>query len=185
MNNTNACIVRVGNLSNRYSDYRTIPNLEDNLSSALIMSYAQLGCVTEELLQDTMELSPVDFTASAMLILAKHHDPSYNVYHAFNRHKVTIAEITSVLSKIGIDVNVVSPEEMENIIKDTLDTNNKIYEVLKRTSIYDVNIKPRDLEKKTVFTDEILRQYDFEWPKITDDYIIGIMKNILKYVKGH
>lgn len=177
---TNVCIVRVGNLSNRYSDYRTIPNLEDNLSSSLLMAYAQLGCMTEEIAQDKMEFSPVDLTASAIVVLAKHHDTSYNVYHVFNSNKVTIANIAKSLSTTGIEINIVSPEEMENNITDTLETNNKIYEVMKRTTIYDMNVNTRDLEKKALFTDAILRHYGFEWPEINDDYIAGIMDNILK-----
>ena len=147
------------------------------------MAYAQLGCMTEDIAQDKMEFSPVDLTASAIVVLAKHHDTSYNVYHVFNSNKVTIADIAESLSKTGIEINIVSPEEMENNITDTLETNNKIYEVMKRTTIYDMNVKTRDLEKKALLTDEILRHYGFEWPEINDDYIAGIMDNILKHTK--
>ena len=81
-NGLNAQILRLGNITNRYSDGLFQLNVEDNAFAKRIKSFIEIGAFPKYLLKHAIELSPVDLCADAIVKLAK-HSSDCNVIHIY------------------------------------------------------------------------------------------------------
>jgi len=166
-------IIRVGNLTNRFTDGMTMRDLDTNRFYSLVNAYIELGYISDSILENGLEFSPVDITAKGVLVLLKAHERKNTVYHLFNSKKVATRELINVLNKYGYKFEEVAEDVLMEKLHNTLGEKdrNRIYEAITRTDVYDLEKPVKLFDLKTDFTDWVLAHNGFIWNEISDDYL--------------
>ena len=172
-----AQILRMGNITNRYSDGAFQQNYHENAFTKRLKSFIELGLIPDYLLQHSLELGPVDLCAEAVLKILQHNSEC-NVFHIYNPKLLAVTTLLSALGELGINIKPVNDEEMSQ----------KLVEILNDDSRKDILsgiIHDIDANKKLVytsnvrinynFTDTYLKNIGFEWKEIDKDYIFRYM----------
>ena len=176
-----AYVLRMGNLTSRYSEGKFQQNHYENAFVNRIKSLLQIGSIPEYMQEGYVEFTPIDCCADAIIDIANHYNPAFTVFHVFNEKHVQLLDLYDMLRKIGIDVNIVSTEDFNTIINNLLEDDNST-EILsgiirdfnsEKKLIYQSNIKI-----KSDFTKQFLENIGFEWPYIDINYI----RNYFKYL---
>lgn len=112
----NAQIHRVGILSGRLSDGVFQENISDNAFYSRIKSMITLGIVSDTMLNQQIEFTPIDVCTKSIVALAKNNIMDNKIYHLFNHNFVAIRDIIQVLNNFGYNIDIVSEEEFQNRI---------------------------------------------------------------------
>ena len=105
-----AKIIRVGNLSSRARDGEFQMNFRTNAFINQLRAHAVLGCYPASAMSDRLDLSYIDETARAVVLLSG-TNRSFTVFHAFNGHTVEMGDIIHVMNACGIPVACVTDAE--------------------------------------------------------------------------
>lgn len=179
--NLNAIILRVGNLTGRYSDGTFQPNVEENAFVGRIKSFINLGSVAKKMVDMDMEFTPIDLVADAIVRLATHTNKQV-VYHVYNSNHAKLYKLIDSLEKFRIKIKILEDNEQKNRINKLL--KNKQAEKINGILI-DINSE-KDVayfsnihidSKETIIA---LKKLGFSWPIIEQDYIDKYFKYLRK-----
>lgn len=112
----NAQIQRIGILSGRLSDGIFQENITENAFYSRIKSMIILGCVSESMLNQEIEFTPIDVCTKAIVALSKNTILDNKIYHLYNHNFATIQDIVQVLNSFNYNIQIVSDEEFEKRI---------------------------------------------------------------------
>lgn len=177
-----AKIIRLGNITNRYSDGIFQINVSENAFLNRINSFLHLGCIPDYLADKYAEFSPVDLCADAIVKLAFSNN-DFTVYHVYNNNHVTFRELLSMLNSLKVPMEIVDKDTFnkrihaiskENSSKNILSGIINDFDENKNLS-YNTNIKIQNN-----FTNKLLKTLYFRWPKINEKY----MKKYIIYLKS-
>ncbi|EPR11937.1 hybrid non-ribosomal peptide synthetase/type I polyketide synthase [Ruminiclostridium papyrosolvens] len=166
---SDALIIRVGNLTNRYSDGMTMMNYQDNIFANNIKSIIDMGYVTDEILDFQLQFSAVDKTAEGIVKICRNHCNKFSVYHLYNEKKVTFSKLYEAIKEAGIDLKYTE----DDIILEQY-RNNRINERLFEQLVLmteNSNSKLKVPAVRCEFTDWFLGRIGFEWPEIDEKYL--------------
>ena len=174
-------ILRIGNITNRYSDGKFQDNDYDNAFLNRLKAFLYLKEVPISIINDYIEFSPVDKIAESIVISMRYYTYPMNVLHLYNSNHLYINDFIKYLDDLGIKISVVSDSIFNNHLKKILfNTNNsdKVSVLLNdldnnKNLMYKTNLK---ITNK--FTLKFLDLADFYWPKITKEYIEKLLNNI-------
>lgn len=168
-----AQIVRIGNITNRYSDGLFQKNINDNAFAKRIKSFIEIGAIPKNMLNHALELTPVDLCANAIIKILQHDSPS-NVFHIYNPNLLEIKDFYEYLTARGLDLMLVSEEMMSYIISGILADDSK-------KSIISGIIQDINKERRFVYTSKIklvsdftvsyLNEIGFNWVEYDSEYI--------------
>ena len=164
-------IIRVGNLMSRYVDGEFQINFTTNAFMSRLKALVKLGCISVDDLSSEVEFSPIDSVAKAIIALSVTPN-KFTVFHANNCHKVHMANVIESMSKCGIDVEVVLPQDFAKRFQQVLandEQNYKISSLLSYNSEKSVNRKLIDSDND--FTVRTLYRLGFSWPLIDKNYV--------------
>ena len=180
-NGLEACILRMGNLTSRFSEGKFQQNHFENAFVNRFKSFLQIGVFPKSLLNLYCEFTPIDYCGDAIIDIASHFNKDYTVFHLLNEKQVYLDRLFNMLNEIGIKTTLISEKEFSNVIKEILN------DPLKRNSVEGI-INDLTPDKKLVykseiniesdFTKEFLFKCGFEWPYIDINYI----RNYFKYL---
>ena len=173
-----AVIVRVGNLMSRVSDGEFQINSMTNSFMNNLRAYTILGKFPVEMLEQPAEFSPIDSTAAAIFALA-HVDGPFSIFHAYNNHLVTMADVLSVMQEYGFSVQTVpmtefmqSVEEMSRIPEKSRSLLGLVaYNNSDGKKMYMVGTDNR-------FTVNVLYRFSFLWPIIDRQYLYHMLESL-------
>ena len=111
-----AQIHRIGILSGRYSDGLFQENIADNAFYSRIKSIVNLGEISESMLEQEIEFTPIDICSKAIVNLAKNSITDNKIYHLYNHNFIKIKDIIQILNSLDFDIKIVSDEEFKNRI---------------------------------------------------------------------
>lgn len=175
-----ANIVRIGNLTNRYSDLKFQYNAEDNAFANRIKTLISLKIFPENNKDMYLEFTPVDVTAEAIIKIMQYFNTRHNMFHLYDNKHVCIKRFFEILKKENIEIKIVTPEEFAKKITQFAHSNKRdilagiINDLGKNNELnYLSNIKI-----KCDYTISYLKKIGFEWPEIEDKYIIKYIENI-------
>ena len=176
-----AYILRMGNLTSRFSEGKFQQNHLENAFVNRVKTFLQLGCAPDYMMSGYAEFTPIDYSADAIIKIANHYDKKFTIMHLLNDKHLLLPKFCNILHELGVKLNVVTNEEFKNLIDYMLQDENKLTILqgimrdfnTEKKLVYESNIKI-----KSDFTREFLRRIDFEWPDIDKKYI----KKYLEYL---
>ncbi len=175
-------VIRMGNLTGRFSDGKFQPNVKENAFAQRLKTIIDLKLLPENLLDFDIEFTPIDYAAEAVVNLVN-LDGEYNTFHLFNDNHIKMYELNEMFKVLNIDLKIISKEEMTKTILELLDKN---YSKIKGIA-QDLNANQEldyhsSIKIKADFTKEILHKCGFEWPKLDINYIRKYLRelNLLK-----
>ncbi len=179
-----AKILRIGNISNRYSDGAFQRNVSENAFAMRIKSFIDIGVFPDYSLKHEIELTPVDLCADAILKIGN-YSSKCNVFHIYNTKLLSISLFVEILAELGIKLLPVSDEEMTKIITELLEDENRkdmlngiIHDLDKNKKL----IYTSNISLDSSFTEKYLDFIGFNWKKIDKNYIIKYI-NYFKKIK--
>ena len=188
-NGLDAQILRMGNITNRYSDGLFQKNVNENAFAKRIKSFIDMGAFPRYLLNHSIELTPVDL-ASEAIIKILNHKSNCNLFHIYDTKLMPIKLLFDTMSeKLNIDILGVSDTMMKDIITGILADNNR--KDLLAGIIYDLDdnknlIYTSNIRLNSNFTEKYLNKLGFRWKNIDKDYIIKYINYFIKihYING-
>lgn len=169
----NACIFRMGNISNRYSDAKFQINVSENAFVNRIKSILKLQVIQEGFKAHATEFAPVDLCADAIIKIIK-SNPRFTVFHIFNNNLISFIDIIRYLNDLNIKLEFVSDKKFAAKINEFL----KNPRLKSNISGIVADLDPNKLFKLNAnilldsnFTNLYLQKVGFKWPKITKNYI--------------
>ncbi len=177
-------IIRVGNLTGRYTDGHFQKNITHNSFYNIIKSIMLLGAVSENILNESFDFTPVDYCSKATVRLFLKKESIGRTFHLFNHKKINVSRMLELFKKIGINIKSLDKDEFQALIKSvSTDESNK--DKLKGI-INDINTESQLSFSSSVIVEskltiEYLKQLDFEWPEMNEQYlekIISYMKDV-------
>jgi amino acid adenylation domain-containing protein/thioester reductase-like protein len=164
INGLNAMVMRVGNLTNRYSDLVFQKNYSENAMLTRLKVFIDLGIYPEKIKDFQLEFSPVDDTAKAIVKLAQYAASCHSVFHVNNNIPVCFADFAIIAG-----LSIISNEEFNNVIRDVRLVPNtaQIHDI-----VSDQSMRNRDhIITKSDFTTLYLKKLGFNWSKIDTKYL--------------
>ncbi|MCR4557705.1 MAG: amino acid adenylation domain-containing protein [Saccharofermentans sp.] len=165
-------VMRFGNLSARHSDGEFQINFKTNSAMGRLKAFAMLGCASYDQLDNTMEFSPIDSVAKAVIELSKTPDKC-TIFHVFNNQNISMEGIFHELRSLGYDIKYVEREEFGKAFAlaqsdpDKASTLTSIMAYMQIPGTRETVRLPRNCE----FTMQVLYRMGFAWPVTSWDYI--------------
>lgn len=180
-NGLDAQILRLGNITNRYSDGLFQMNVEDNAFAKRLKSFIDMGAFPNYLLQHAIELTPVDLCANAIMKISQ-YSSNCNVLHLYNSKLLPVQLLVDTLHSLGVELEAVSDKLLRNIIVGIL--NDDEQKDILSGIIYDLDKSHRliytsNIRVKYDFSEKFLNTIGFYWKDIDVDYI----KKYITYFK--
>ena len=180
LNGLDAKIVRIGNITNRYSDGMFQRNVEENAFAKRLQSFIKMEVFPDYSLGHEIELTPVDLCADAIVKISEFQSPC-NVFHLYDTKLLPIKLLIDTLYEKGYKLLPVSNDEIRNIINELLKDDTKkniisgiIHDLDKNKNlVYTSRIK-----LDCNFTEEYLKNIGFSWKPIDKNYL----QNLLHYL---
>lgn len=174
LNGLDAQILRIGNIVNRFSDGKFQQNTSENAFALRIKSFINIGAFPEYSLNHSIELTPVDLCANAIIKILQYNSIC-NVFHIYNTNLMPIQLFYETLNNMGINLLPVSDSKMTNIIEELL--NNPSKKDVLSGIIQDLDAKKRLIYTSNInlcsdFTETYLKHIGFSWEKINNNYIV-------------
>lgn len=175
-----ANIMRIGNLTNRYSDLKFQYNEEENAFENRIKTLLNIKMFPKRNIDMYLEFTPVDFAAKAVITIMQFFNTKHNMFHIYNNNHIEMKEFINILKKMNIVIDIVNDNTFSKKIYEISNSKNK--EILKgiindldknNTLDYNTNVK---IEGK--YTIEYLKKIGFSWPIIDNNYIIKYINRI-------
>lgn len=169
----NACILRIGNIANRFTDGRFQINVSENAFINRLKSIFKLGVVQKKFLEHSLEFTPVDVCSKAIMKIIK-SSPDFSVFHLFNSNLLRIDILLNYLDYLDKKISCVDDEDFACTVEKFLsneELKNDISGIitdLDKNKLLDliVNVLPN-----CDFTVAYLNKLGVKWPKIDINYI--------------
>lgn len=167
-----ATILRIGNLTNRFSDGFFQINVSENGFVNKLKAIINLQIIQDSFLNHSIELTPVDLCANAIIkIVNSVHD--FSILHIFNNNIIKCKEILNYMNNLGYHIEAVSDKEFADRIIHYLKT-----DALKNSItgiITDLNKeKILDYTSNVIINADIsnsfLKTLGFSWPVLDEIY---------------
>lgn len=148
-----AQILRLGNITNRYSDGMFQRNAKDNAFANRLKSFIEIGAFPRYLLEHKLEFTPVDLSANAIIKILN-HSSDCNMFHLVDPLYIPIQELVQTMNSMGADMIPVSNTLMNDIINGMLTNDDRKQAV--SGIIQDLN-----KDKKLIYTSAIKLSFAF------------------------
>jgi len=170
-----ATIIRVGNLTNRLSDFQFQPNYHANAFLNRVRAALAMGALPDYMMHLYAEFSPIDQTAEGVIKIGQFASRQ-TVFHLNSHQNLYFDRMVQILNGLGCPMEVLSGADFGAMLQrmgqhpDTA----YIYEALQNDLddsgklVYDSNIHIRN-----GFTVWFLEKLGFQWAKIDAEYITG------------
>ena len=180
-----AKIIRVGNLMSRQRDGEFQINFVTNGFMRGLKGYAAIGMYPVSRMDETVEFSPIDTTAAAIVRLAP-TNAKFTVFHAFNGHRVEMGDVIEAVNACGIPIQVVPDDVFDEAFQRALadESTNMLVSGLISYMSHDEDIY--EIEGDPTFTIRALYRLGFKWPATDKAYLINAIEALrtLRFFDG-
>lgn len=176
-------ILRLGNLMPRYKDGIFQENISANAFVNRMIAFIKLGAIPEYILKESLEFTPIDYAAKAIYRIMTHVNRTNRVFHIYNQKYVSTKKIIKATKKLDYKIKVVSEKEFKKMIRKILKNEDaeNILENLINDLDNDLHLDYKiDIIIKSRFSTNYLRRVFFKWPRISEKYIIRLLRLIDK-----
>ncbi|MBO5245698.1 MAG: SDR family oxidoreductase, partial [Eubacterium sp.] len=170
-----AKVIRVGNLTNRASDYKFQPNFTENAFLTRVKAVLEFGLFPDYLMSLYSEFSPIDLTAEGVVKIAQYADRQ-SVFHLNSNRTIYFERFLEVVHELGISMEVVDGATFNKALQQTIKSSGTeyIFEAFQNDMdeqgrlVYDSNIHIMN-----DFTVWFLKKVCFEWNETDMEYVKG------------
>ena len=169
-----ANIMRMGQLTNRYSDGQFQRNYETNAFLKRLRALLKLEVAPEYLINLYTEFTPVDEAAHAVMTIVRHFNTEQTVFHINSNKTIYLDKLLEIFHALGFALKVVSSEDFTEALRQT--AKRPETEFIFETFINDMDTDDRlnyesNIHFNNAFTVKYLKMLGFEWPDIDFEYI--------------
>ncbi|MBO4624241.1 MAG: amino acid adenylation domain-containing protein [Bacteroidales bacterium] len=177
-----AKIMRVGNLAPRYSDGDFQANFNSNSYMGRLKVFHTLGCCPYDGYDELTEMSPIDETAKAVVLLAS-TPRECTVFQPFNNHTQLLGDVLVLLEKIGTPMRFVEMAEFQQAIAEASQDPHKAGLLSAMLAYQDIahGQKALNIERDNRYTCSILHRLGFHWSETSTDYIVQMLRQIAAF----
>ncbi len=182
-NGLDGYILRIGNLMGRYSDGKFQQNIEENAYINRLLSFIRIRNVPKYFIEHTLEFTPVDCCADAIIKLLTHKTSYNRIFHLHDNNRILIKDLLNIFEKKYFKINEISTKEFNQLINSLLKSNNSSKYLSGLISDFDKEGNLNYVQKIQVvseFSNSYLKKLNFMWPKIEELYIF----KFLEYLKS-
>ena len=174
-------VLRIGIISGRYSDGFFQKNINANAFYSRIKSLVNLKIITQAMLNQQIEFTPVDECASAIVCLARTKQYDNKIFHLFNHNLILVKDILKALEKFNIHIEPLDDNSFkEKILEYTNSLNSGIDAIVNDIDTTNLSLKYNyTVNIKSDFTQKILKDLGFKWSKIDDKYLYKIFNYMI------
>lgn len=180
-----AQILRLGNITSRYSDGTFQINYKENAFFNRLYTFIKLGVIPENLLNMYIEFTPVDSCAEAIITILQNNIPDFSVYHLYDDNHIYLNKLLDILKSENIEIKKISKDDFRLCLT-------KLLQDGKDTDILSGIINDLGPDKELEYTSNIhilsdftkafLYHVGFYWPNIDDDYLIKYIEYMKKLI---
>ena len=171
-----ANIMRMGNLTNRFSDGKFQKNYESNAFLQRVKGIIELGKVPDYLIKEGLysEFTPIDEAAKAVMTITRHFNAEQTVFHINSTKVVYMNKLLEHLSRLGYEIEIVSGTEFTELLRATAKASGTQH--IFETFINDMDENDQlnyesNIHIENAFTVGYLKQLGFEWNDIGFEYL--------------
>lgn len=181
-NGGEATIYRLGDLTGRYVDGVFQENINQNAIYLRLKSIMEIGYVSNTILRNNLEFSPVDYVSLAVKNIIWSDKCKNRIFNIYNPNMVSTEKLLNYMKDSKYLITVLPKEEFAKLIEE-LSKNSENQEKL--LGIINDFTEDRDLvynytiNQKNQITCNYLEHLGFSWPKIDEGYL----KKVLDYMK--
>ncbi len=170
-------IVRAGNLMARQSDSEFQINFETNSFINRLRAYAAIGKIPYLVMGGIVELTPIDMAARAILLLGQ-TPRDCTLFHVYNNHQIYIADIIGMMNTLGFDIIGAEEDEFNQAFARAREDETKQDAISGLVTAMGMGKgKGRALVKvANDYTLQVLYRSGYQWPLISDEYLIMFIK---------
>ena len=172
-------IMRVGNLAPRSYDGEFQINFNTNSYMGRLKVFYTLGCCSYDDYDELTEMSPIDETARAVVLLAT-TPKECTVFQPFNNHTELFGDILKLMKKVGRDIRFVEPEEFEKVLAEVGQDPEKAKLLSAMMAYQDMahGQKTAIIERDNRYTNAVLYRLGFHWSDTSWDYVDRLLTAI-------
>ncbi len=163
-------IMRVGNLMARDADGEFQINFSTNNFLGRLKSYSLIGKIPYEAMGMNTEFAPIDYTALAVLLLAKTPEKC-RVFHPYNDHHVFLGDAIDVLRRRGMEIEPCEREEYERSFSEAMRNPAKARHLNSLIAYNEHGKRVTPIKSINNYTSQALLRQGFKWPVTSDDYL--------------
>jgi amino acid adenylation domain-containing protein/thioester reductase-like protein len=171
-----AVIFRMGNLTGRHLDGKFQPNMAESAFYAALKQVAISGTVSDNILSEELEFSPVDNSARAISLLLRNPNSEGRIYHLINPKTIAMKKLISELAALGIFIRPQSSAKGAG--KDDIPqalTGGSVYLMPRGDLAYGAPI-----QITSDHTVDALEKLGFLWPEIDHSYLDRMLEYMRK-----
>ena len=172
----NARIFRVGVLTGTLDGHFQM-RPERNAFAGRIRALCELGIVPESIMNERIEMTPVDACVQAILTLAALEMPRRPIYHVYNTNVIDARSLVALLGRNGYRIDVVSDDMfMAELARRGADGDHMHVGAI--MADLDAPHGGSGIEITADITQTLLEQKGFHWPEIDAEYMARFVRSI-------
>ncbi len=180
-----AKILRLGNITNRYTDGKFQINHTENAFFNRLETFIKLKVIPDNLLDMYIEFTPVDSCAQAIVTILQNEVENFCVYHLYDYHHVYLKQLLKVLKKCNFEIEPVSKQDFSIYIDKLLKSeknSNSLSGIINDLGPEKQLDYQSNIHILSDFTKAFLYSIGFEWPVIDDTYLIKYIEYLKKLI---
>jgi hypothetical protein len=154
-------------------------NKDDNAFYNILKFIASNEIIPKDMLFQTLEFTPVDLCAKAVIMLSKLDNMNHKTFNVFNENFLPIPDFLKMLKDVNINVKELPSDVFLEDVKEI--SQNDEYKGTLKAVVNDLdNKKGLGFMPSVILDNKITNKYleelGFKWPHITFDYINETLK---------
>lgn len=176
-------VIRIGNLTGRFSDGLFQRNIANNKFYGVLKSILGLSLIPESIAWIKMEFSPVDLTSQGIVKLFMRKHSNLRTFHLFNHNYIDLKTLIGMINEMGYRITLCSDSVFHSYLKEIARDKNRhdiLYGIINDFENGKLNYQSSVIIDSG-YSNEILERLGFRWPQIDISYIRKIfrhMKNV-------
>ena len=177
-----AKVMRVGNLAPRSSDGEFQANFNSNSYMGRLKVFHILGCCPYDSYDELTEMSPIDETAKAVVLLAS-TPKECTVFQPFNNHTELLGDVLRLMEHLGREIRFVEGGDFQQAIDNAAHDPEKAKLLSAMLAYQDMahGQKAVMIERDNRYTCSVLHRLGFQWSDTSSEYIIQMMRQIAAF----
>lgn len=161
-------VVRIGNLTNRYSDGQFQKNYESNAFFRRMTGILDVSVYPQSMNGYGLDFTPADLAAHAVILISQHFSSERTVFHLRNSNPLDVEQMAKWFADLGKPIKAVSDEEFLTALNESAADKQSFISLLDQDGNLSLN---ENIRLTSTATDDYLRAVGFEWGRIERSYL--------------